>query len=71
MNNISPRETFDSKMDQLQDQLLMLGSMVEQATLDAVDALKRSRSWKLPNRSMLMTRKLIKSVLRLKTLAFP
>lgn len=41
MNSISPRETLDRKLDQLQNQLLVLGSMVEQATLNSVDALKR------------------------------
>jgi phosphate transport system protein len=41
MNRLAPRETFDLKLDQLQNQLLVLGSMVEQATLDSVDALKR------------------------------
>lgn len=41
MNTLSPRESFDRQLDQLQNQLLILGSMVEQITLDAVDALKR------------------------------
>ena len=40
MKSYSPRETLDRKLDQLQDQLLKLGSMVEQATLNAVVALK-------------------------------
>ena len=41
MKTLSPRETFDRQLDQLQDQLLALGSMVEQAAVTAVDALKR------------------------------
>ncbi len=36
-----PRETLDRQIHQLQDEILLLGSMVEQATLDAMDALKR------------------------------
>ncbi len=36
-----PRETLDRQKHQLQDEVLLLGSMVEQAMLDAVDALKR------------------------------
>jgi phosphate transport system protein len=36
-----PRETLDRHIHQLQDEILLLGSMVEQATLDAMDALKR------------------------------
>lgn len=35
------RETFDRRMKQLQDEILLLGSMVEQAILDSVEALKR------------------------------
>ncbi|NUM48030.1 MAG: phosphate transport system regulatory protein PhoU, partial [Anaerolineales bacterium] len=35
------RETLDRKLKDLRDGVLILGSMVEQATLDAVDALKR------------------------------
>lgn len=35
------RETLDRKLNELRDGVLILGSMVEQATLDAVDALKR------------------------------
>lgn len=35
------RETLDRKLKELKDDVLILGSMVEQATLDAVDALKR------------------------------
>ncbi|MBC8507308.1 MAG: phosphate signaling complex protein PhoU [Chloroflexi bacterium] len=37
---LSPRETFDRQLSELKDQLLVLGSMVEQITLDAVGALK-------------------------------
>ncbi|HEY62519.1 MAG TPA: phosphate signaling complex protein PhoU [Anaerolineae bacterium] len=40
MKTLSPRETFDRQLAELKDQLLILGSMVEQITLDAVDALK-------------------------------
>lgn len=36
-----PRETLDRQIHQLQDEVLLLGSMVEQALLNAVDALKR------------------------------
>lgn len=36
-----PRETLDRKINQLQDEVLLLGSMVEQAALSVVDALKR------------------------------
>lgn len=35
------RETFDRRLKQLQDEILLLGSMVEQAILDSVEALKR------------------------------
>jgi phosphate transport system protein len=35
------RETLDRKLKDLRDGVLILGSMVEQATLDAVDSLKR------------------------------
>ena len=40
MSNLSPRETLDRQLEQLHTQLLMLGSMVEQAALDSVTALK-------------------------------
>ncbi len=40
MTTIAPRESLDKKLGQLLDQVLMLGSMVENATLDAVKALK-------------------------------
>lgn len=36
-----PRETLDRKIQHLLDEILVLDSMVEQATIDAVDALKR------------------------------
>jgi phosphate transport system protein len=36
-----PRETLDRQIHHLQDEVLMLGSMVEQANLDAMDALVR------------------------------
>jgi len=36
-----PRETLDRQIHHLQDEVLLLGSMVEQAILNAVDALKR------------------------------
>ncbi len=41
MRTISPRETFDRQLQQLLDELLVLGSMVEQAVIEAVDSLKR------------------------------
>jgi phosphate transport system protein len=36
-----PRQTFDRQIHHLQDEVLLLGSMVEQALLNSVDALKR------------------------------
>ncbi len=36
-----PRETFDRQLKQLQEELLLLGSMVEQAMLSAINCLKR------------------------------
>ena len=36
-----PRETLDRQIHQLQDEVLLLGSMIEQATSDAVDSLNR------------------------------
>ena len=36
-----PRETLDRHIHQIQDEILLLGSMVEQANLGAIDALKR------------------------------
>jgi len=41
MPTLSPRETFDRQMQRLLDQVLILGSMVEQAVLQSVEALKR------------------------------
>jgi len=38
---LKPRETLDRQIHQLQDEILLLGSMVEQAMLGAMDALKR------------------------------
>lgn len=35
-----PRETLDRQLQHLKDEVLLLGSMVEQATLAAIDALK-------------------------------
>jgi phosphate transport system protein len=35
-----PRDTYDRQIHHLQDEVLLLGSMVEQAMLEAVDALK-------------------------------
>lgn len=35
-----PRDTFDRKIQQIKDEILLLGSMVEQAVLDSVQALK-------------------------------
>ncbi len=36
-----PRQTLDREIHHLQDEVLLLGSMVEQAMLNAIDALKR------------------------------
>ncbi len=36
-----PRETLDRHIHRLQDEILLLGSMVEQAVMSAMDALKR------------------------------
>ncbi len=36
-----PRETFERELHHLQDEILILGSMVEQAVIDAVEALRR------------------------------
>jgi phosphate transport system protein len=41
MSKIMPRETLDRQVRELLDEVLVLGSMVEQATLEAVDTLKR------------------------------
>jgi phosphate transport system protein len=36
-----PRQTFESEIQQVKDDVLVLGSMVEQALMDSVDALKK------------------------------
>jgi phosphate transport system protein len=36
-----PRETFERGLHKLQDEMLIIGSMVEQAVREAVEALKR------------------------------
>ena len=36
-----PRQTFEAELQQVKDNILMLGSMVEQALLDSVEALKK------------------------------
>lgn len=36
-----PRESFDKELQRLEDEILALGSMVENAIVDSVDALKR------------------------------
>lgn len=41
MSQFAPRVTLDRKIKQLLDDILVLGSMVEQAVLKSVDALKR------------------------------
>ncbi len=41
MPPLSPRETLDRQIRELQDEILVLGSMVEQATIEAVDSMKR------------------------------
>lgn len=41
MRSISPRETFDRALQHLLDEVMVLGSMVEQAVIQAVDSLKR------------------------------
>jgi phosphate transport system protein len=41
MPSISPRETFDRQLQKLQDEVLILGSMVEQAVLQSIDALRQ------------------------------
>lgn len=35
-----PRDTFDKKLQQVKDEILLLGSMIEQATLDSVNIFK-------------------------------
>ena len=39
-----PRDTLIRQINQIQDEILILGSMVEQATLSAVQALKKRDS---------------------------
>jgi phosphate transport system protein len=46
-----PRELLDDKIKQLEDQVLLLGSMVEQATLSAVESLK--------NRDVIFSQKIL------------
>jgi phosphate transport system protein len=41
MPTLAPRETFDRHLKKLLDDVLVLGSMVEQAVLDAIESLKR------------------------------
>jgi phosphate transport system protein len=41
MSTISPRETLDRQIQNLLDDVLVMGSMVEQAVKESVDALKR------------------------------
>jgi phosphate transport system protein len=41
MSTFGPRETFDRQMREVLDEVLVMGSMVEQATLDSVASLKR------------------------------
>jgi len=36
-----PRETFERELDKIQDEVLVLGSMVEQAVLASIEALKK------------------------------
>lgn len=36
-----PRQTLDREIHHLQDEVLLLGSMVEQAMLNAIDTLKQ------------------------------
>lgn len=38
---LAPRETLDRQLKKIKDDILILGSMVQEATRDAVDALKR------------------------------
>ena len=36
------RKTFENEIQQVKDEVLVLGSMVEQAILDSVEALKKA-----------------------------
>lgn len=40
MHAISPRETFDRQLQQLQEEIFQLGSLVEHAILESIEALK-------------------------------
>lgn len=44
MTTIKPRDTLDRQIQELLDQVILLGSMVEKTTLDAVNALKNNES---------------------------
>ncbi len=55
-----PRTTLDRDIHHLQDEVLLLGSMVEQAMLDAVDALKRrdvEAAWRVYHNDHLINEK--------------
>jgi phosphate transport system protein len=55
-----PRTTLDRELHQLQDEVLLLGSMVEQAMLDAMDALKRrdlDAAWRVYHNDHLINEK--------------
>lgn len=55
-----PRTTLDRELHHLQDEVLLLGSMVEQAMLDAVDALKRrdlEAAWRVYHNDHLINEK--------------
>jgi phosphate transport system protein len=55
-----PRETLDRQIHHIQDEILLLGSMVEQANLEAVEALKRqdvSTARRIFNNDMLINEK--------------
>ena len=41
MSTIQPRETLDRQISQLFDEVLVMGSMVEEAVIDSVEALKK------------------------------
>jgi len=41
MSTIQPRETLDRQINQLFDEVLVMGSMVEEAVIDSVEALKK------------------------------
>jgi phosphate transport system protein len=55
-----PRQTLDREIHHLQDEVLLLGSMVEQAMLNAIDALKRrdhKAAWQVYNADELINEK--------------